>query len=152
MKGRYSIEVKNNKATYNLQIEKQVTIIKGDLDTAMSLLVELIHQYSMYNKKSGVKVNTNVNITLETLESKRGYWKEQIQELENAVFFIDEKDKFIYTDEFVNAISKSDCYFVIMSRKAQIKKLFCFDNEVCLLNSSVEGNRTYYSLYQLGGI
>lgn len=142
MKGRYLIEVKNNKVTYKFQLKRQITLLKGDSATGKSLLVDLVSQYSKYGKTSGVKVIVDSNIRLDILDPVKDRWKLDIKEAEKVVYFIDEQQKFVYTKEFADCVKHSDCYFVIVSRKAQLKNLAYSINEIYALNSSVVGNRT----------
>lgn len=142
MKGRYSIEVKNNKVTYKFQLKRQITLLKGDSATGKSLLVDLVSQYSKYGKASGVKVIVDSSIRLDILDTVKDRWKLDIKEAEKVVYFIDEQQKFVYTKEFADCVKHSDCYFVIVSRKAQLKNLAYSINEIYALNSSTVGNRT----------
>lgn len=56
MKGKYHIVVQNNKLRYELDIRRNITIIRGDSATGKTKLIDLIGQAATLGEASGVEV------------------------------------------------------------------------------------------------
>ena len=56
MKGKYHIVVQNNKLRYELDIRRNITIIRGDSATGKTKLIELLEQAAAFGESSGVDV------------------------------------------------------------------------------------------------
>lgn len=57
MKGKYHIIVQNNKLRYELDIRRNITIIRGDSATGKTQLINLLEQASVLGESSGVEVH-----------------------------------------------------------------------------------------------
>ena len=57
MKGSFQIVVQNSIVQFKLQVNRNITIIRGDSATGKSTLVEMIRQYSLYGPGSGVNIS-----------------------------------------------------------------------------------------------
>lgn len=56
MKGKYHIIVQNNKLRYELDIRRNITIIRGDSATGKTQLIRLLEQAATLGESSGVEV------------------------------------------------------------------------------------------------
>lgn len=115
MKGKYHLVVGNNKITYELDIERQVTVINGDSGTGKTTLYSMFHTiyFSSSYKRLGYKCNCADKIV--TLHENAKL--EDLNGLSNKIIIADESCSLIYTLEFASFVSNSDLYFILISRK-----------------------------------
>lgn len=113
MKGKYHIEIVSNKLRYELDIRRNITIIRGDSASGKTRLVSLISDYNNYGDDSGVHIECDVEcVTVSGLK-----WKEQIEKINNSIIFIDEGNAFVRQPEFAEVANKNSNYFVLISRE-----------------------------------
>ena len=60
MKGKYRVIVKNNKLHYELEVKRNITIIKGNSATGKTTLVNMIRQFANLGVSSGIEVVSDV--------------------------------------------------------------------------------------------
>ena len=113
MKGKYHIEIVSNKLRYELDIRRNITIIRGDSASGKTRLVSLINDYNTYGSDSGVQIKCDVDcVTVFGLK-----WEEDIKRISNSIIFIDEGNTFVRKKEFAKIVDKSSNYFVIITRE-----------------------------------
>ena len=113
MKGKYKVIVRNNKLHYEFEIKRNITIIQGDSATGKTTLINMLRQAENLGESSGVDVLSNVPCRI--LEGVS--WKLILQNTAGTIFFIDEENAFINTEEFAAEVSGSDNYFVLITRE-----------------------------------
>ena len=113
MKGKYHIVVQNNKLRYELNIRRNITIIRGDSATGKSKLIHLLDQASALGESSGVEVYCER--PCRTLGGND--WNLILPNIHEQIIFLDEEHKFVKTQEFAAAVKASDNYFVIVTRE-----------------------------------
>lgn len=113
MKGKYKVIVRNNKLHYEFEIKRNITIIQGDSATGKTTLINMLRQAENLGESSGVDVLSNVPCRI--LEGVS--WKLILQNTEGTIFFIDEENAFINTEEFAAEVRGSDNYFVLITRE-----------------------------------
>lgn len=113
MKGKYKVIVRNNKLHYEFEIKRNITIIQGDSATGKTTLINMLRQAENLGESSGVDVLSNVPCRI--LEGVS--WKLILQNTAGTIFFIDEENAFINTEEFAAEIRGSDNYFVLITRE-----------------------------------
>ena len=113
MKGKYKVIVRNNKLHYEFEIKRNITIIQGDSVTGKTTLINMLRQAENLGESSGVDVLSNVPCRI--LEGVS--WKLILQNTAGAIFFIDEENAFINTEEFAAEVRGSDNYFVLITRE-----------------------------------
>lgn len=113
MKGKYKVIVRNNKLHYEFEIKRNITIIQGDSVTGKTTLINMLRQAENLGESSGVDVLSNVPCRI--LEGVS--WKLILQNTAGTIFFIDEENAFINTEEFAAEIRGSDNYFVLITRE-----------------------------------
>lgn len=113
MKGKYKVIVRNNKLHYEFEIKRNITIIQGDSSTGKTTLINMLRQAENLGESSGVDVLSNVPCRI--LEGVS--WKLILQNTVGTIFFIDEENAFINTEEFAAEVRGSDNYFVLITRE-----------------------------------
>lgn len=113
MKGKYKVIVRNNKLYYEFEIKRNITIIQGDSATGKTTLINMLRQAENLGESSGVDVLSNVPCRI--LEGVS--WKLILQNTAGTIFFIDEENAFINTEEFAAEVRGSDNYFVLITRE-----------------------------------
>lgn len=113
MKGKYKVIVRNNKLHYEFEIKRNITIIQGDSATGKTTLINMLRQAENLGESSGVDVLSNVPCRI--LEGVS--WKLILQNTVGTIFFIDEENAFINTEEFAAEVRGSDNYFVLITRE-----------------------------------
>lgn len=113
MKGSYEIIVSNAKIQYNFTIRRNITIIKGDSATGKTTLVDMIREYDESGENSGIVLICKRKCRV--LEGRD--WRVLLDTMEKTIIFIDEGNSFLSTNEFAQAVRKSDNYYVLVSRE-----------------------------------
>ena len=113
MKGKYKVIVRNNKLHYEFEIKRNITIIQGDSATGKTTLINMLRQAENLGESSVVDVLSNVPCRI--LEGVS--WKLILQNTAGTIFFIDEENAFINTEEFAAEVRGSDNYFVLITRE-----------------------------------
>lgn len=124
MNGKYLFDVAYAGVQYSFELERNLTILKGDSATGKSFLLRSFTEYvdtngeicdvkiKRYIKDSYVLVK-DVEIHVMT----RGVWRLRDSIPSNSIIFIDENNKFVKTNEFSEYVKESGNYFVIISRE-----------------------------------
>ena len=113
MKGKHRIIVQNKRLRYDFEIQRNLTIIRGDSATGKTTLVEMIREYTDNGDESSI----------ELISDKKCYvlqgatWKGQLTDIRDSIVFIDEGNSFVFSDEFSDTIQKTDNYYVIVTRE-----------------------------------
>lgn len=147
MKGKYNVIVSNNKLRYEFTIKRNITIIKGDSATGKTTLIDMLRQYSNLGDSSGINVSCDVKCRV--LEGQD--WKLLLSGITNTIFFIDEENQFIATEEFAKEVKKSDNYFVLITRENLYNLPYSVE-EIYGIHSSGKYNETkkfYQEFYRI---
>ncbi len=72
MKGKYHIVVQNNKLRYDLDVRRNITVIRGDSATGKTRLIALVEQAAALGEGSGVEVRCER--PCRTLAEMTGIW------------------------------------------------------------------------------
>lgn len=113
MKGKHRIVVKNNRLHYEFEIKRNITIIQGDSATGKTTLINMLRQAENLGESSGIDVISDVPCRI--LEGNN--WKIILENSSGNIFFIDEENSFINTEEFASMVKESDNYFVLITRE-----------------------------------
>ena len=114
MKGKYNLVVKNNKISYELSLERSITVIQGNSGSGKTYLISLLRDWKANGRDSGVTVKCDCDIEVFDGLTR---WESFILELENTIIFVDEGVRYLYTREFAERFLLSDCYLVFISRR-----------------------------------
>lgn len=113
MKGTYQVSVENNRLHYEFEIKQKITIIRGDSATGKTILVNMLRQVQKFGASSGIDLICEVPCKI--LEGEN--WKLILENAADTLFFIDNGNAFINTEEFAEAVKKSNSYFVLITRE-----------------------------------
>lgn len=113
MKGKYKIVVQNNRLHYEFEIKRNITIIQGNSATGKTTLINMLRQAENLGESSGIDVISSVPCRV--LEGNN--WKLILENSSGNIFFIDEENKFINTEDFASVVRGSDNYFVLITRE-----------------------------------
>lgn len=113
MKGKYKVSVENNRLHYEFEIKQNITIIRGDSATGKTTLVNMLRQAQKFGASSGIDLICEVPCKI--LEGEN--WKLILENATDSIFFIDNGNAFINTEEFAEAVKKSNNYFVLITRE-----------------------------------
>lgn len=113
MKGKHRIVVKNNRLHYEFEIKRNITIIQGDSATGKTTLINMLRQAENLGESSGIDVISDVPCRI--LEGNN--WKIILENSSGNIFFTDEENSFINTEEFASMVKESDNYFVLITRE-----------------------------------
>jgi hypothetical protein len=130
MKGKYELIISNNKLKYDLVLERNITVIKGDSGTGKSILYNMCYELIRQNRPIGINCNCRDRLVILNNEDT---WKEQLSKCKDNIVIINEWVEFTWTQEFKNAVKNSDNYFIIISRSASMSSLvdsfYCLETE-----------------------
>lgn len=113
MKGTYKVSVENNRLHYEFEIKQKITIIRGDSATGKTILVNMLRQAQKFGASSGIDLICEASCKI--LEGEN--WKLILENAADTIFFIDNGNTFINTEEFAAAVKKSNSYFVLITRE-----------------------------------
>lgn len=133
MTGRYILKLKDKYVSYELKLERQVTILKGDSGTGKSTFVQLCRL--AINNEGDVNCNlTNRLIIIENIPS--GYTITKLWGgASGRIFICDENNnKLFRTKEFAEFVNGSDNYFIIISRSGCLGMLTYSINDIYNIN------------------
>jgi hypothetical protein len=144
MIGKYDIEVVTRKVDYQLTVERNITILRGNSATGKSTLYRAIKQFENDGRASGIKLTCDRPCVI--LEGKN--WENYLKEIKQSIVFVDEGAKFINTEEFATAIKKSDNYYVLITRQ-DLGNLPYSIHEIYELDTNRIGNRMFCKQQQI---
>lgn len=147
MKGKYHIVVQNNKLRYELEIRRNITIVRGDSATGKTKLISLLEQAADLGDGSGVEVLCER--PCRTLGGRD--WNLVLPNLHGQILFLDEENSFVKSQEFAAAVKASDNYFVIITRE-DLPNLPYSVEEIYGIHTSGKYHdlkRTYNELYHI---
>ena len=148
MKGRHIISVTSRKAGYHLELERKISVLKGNSGTGKSSLIRLISEYLEYGKQSGVKLSVDSNASL-TVLTNTSDWDDILDLARDAILFIDEDVRYLYSEPFQRKLWSADCYAVIVSRSGRFKALPYSIFGIYELVTERRGVNTATTLYRL---
>lgn len=147
MRGKYKIVINNNRLHYEFEIKRNITIIRGDSATGKTTLINMLRQAENLGVSSGIEVVCDVPCRV--LEGIN--WKLILENSSGTIFFTDEENTFINTEEFAAAIRNSDNYYVLITRENLYTLPYSVE-EIYGIHSSGKYHNTrriYNQMYQI---
>jgi len=120
MTGRHFVRVSNKRLLYELDIDRKVTVIKGNSGTGKTALINLISGYIAEGKASGAVLSSDLEVAVLTASSR---WSLDLADSKGTIFFVDENVRYIYDKSFQQEFSNSDNYLVVISRSGMFNHL-----------------------------
>lgn len=114
MKGKQVIKISNRRLQYKLELNRNVTIVKGNSGTGKTTLFNMVAEYTRLQEKSGVQISSDKKCVALTDSD----WKHQLNGVHDSIVFIDEGAEYLNTTEFAGAVKNSNNYYVIFCREA----------------------------------
>ena len=147
MKGKHRVIVSTKRLRYDFELRRNLTIIKGDSATGKTTLVEMIRDY--INDPSGSPVELSCDKSCYVIDGT--LWQEQLSGITDSIVFIDEGNRFIKTTEFADAISRTDNYYVIITREGLPALPYSVEEIYGIRTSGRYGSlkQSYHELYWL---
>lgn len=112
MKGRHKIVIQNNRVRFEIEVKRNITIIRGDSATGKTTLYEMVEQYDRLGLSSGINLSCDKTCTVVTSRN----WQNELNNIKDSIIFFDEESLFIKTEEFAKAVKNSDNYYVLITR------------------------------------
>lgn len=150
MRGKYSIEIYNNKLHYQFEVKRNITIIQGNSATGKTTLINMIADYSRLGNSSGIVLNCDRKCYV--LPNER--WQDFIINTKDSIIFVEENMPFIKTEEFAKCLHHSDNYYVIVYRDS-LPQLAYSINEIYEIREDRESqkyikpNLVYQSIFNI---
>ncbi len=113
MTGAYEIIVKNKRLTTRLEIDRNISVIRGDSATGKTTLIQMIRDYYLNGNSSGVEIICAKKCVVILNERN---WQEELSQIDDSIVFFDEDSKYIITKEFASAIKHTNNYYVLITR------------------------------------
>lgn len=100
MKGKYKIVIRNRRLVFTIEVERNITVIRGDSATGKTTLVNILHNYEDLGEKSGVTLTCAKQCHVLRGED----WEDRLAKWRDSIVFVDEGSKYITSEAFASAI------------------------------------------------
>lgn len=148
MKGRFSLEIESRKVIYQLNMERKVTVIKGNSATGKSSMIRLLADYIELGKDSGVHIRKSSDYEIKVFENRTD-WSRDLEHVHNSIIFADEDVRYLYDKNFQTVFQTADCYIVIISRSGMFQQLPYAINSIYELRTQKNGKFSVVRMYQI---
>ena len=150
MKGSYRIVAQNSKIRYDFEINRNITVIKGDSATGKTTLVELIREYYEDGEESGINLSCEKECAV--LDGRD--WENALKNIKDTILFIDEGNRFVHSKDFARAIQKTDNYYVIVTREGLVNLPYSVEEIYGIRESGkyASTKQIYNEFYRLYGV
>lgn len=145
MKGKHKIEVRSKRIVFTIELERNITILRGDSATGKTTLVEMLSAYENYGRKSGVTIVCDK--TCRVLSG--ALWEAQLKDIQDTIVFVDEGSTFVSSLDFARAIQKTDNYYVPVTREDLSTLPYGVNAILELKKTTSRFKRTYNKAYPI---
>lgn len=145
MKGKHKIEVRSKRIVFTIELERNITILRGDSATGKTTLVEMLSAYENYGRKSGVTIVCDK--TCRVLSG--ALWEAQLKDIQDTIMFVDEGSTFVSSLDFARAIQKTDNYYVLVTREDLSTLPYGVNAILELKKTTSRFKRTYNKAYPI---
>lgn len=143
MKGTYTIRIRSNRIVFTLDIQRNITIIRGDSATGKTTFIEMLQAYERLGKQSGVTVQSEKECHVLTDYD----WEDRFPRISNSIVFVDEGNRFVSSPAFARAIMGSDNYYVLITRENLYQLPYSVDAVLKLKTTTSRFRTTYVRSY-----
>lgn len=146
MKGKYNLIVYNAKIRYELELKRNITVIKGASGTGKTTLYNMLAD----SKKRNVGVHCNMADKIVILydDMTEDDVKRKVKECSNKIFVADEGVHYIYEPWFGDSLNNTDNYYIFISRSTRFYRMTYSIESIYYLGSEKKGNITVTKSYQ----
>lgn len=113
MIGSFHISIKNKSNKYEIDVNRNITIIRGESGTGKTGLFNMIRDYNNQGKMSGISVSCDIPVIAYVDRNLDIFLK---QTKRSIVVIDEENNTFIKEDSFIKKIKKTDNYYIIIAR------------------------------------
>ena len=145
MNGKHKIEVRSKRIVFTIELERNITILRGDSATGKTTLVEMLSAYENYGRKSGITIVCDK--TCRVLSG--ALWEAQLKDIQDAIVFVDEGSTFVSSLDFARAIQKTDNYYVLVTREDLSTLPYSVNAILELKKTTSRFKRTYNKAYPI---
>ncbi len=143
MKGTYTIRIRSNRIVFTLNIQRNITIIRGDSATGKTTFIEMLQAYERLGKQSGVILQSEKECHVLTDYD----WEDRLPRINNSIVFVDEGNRFVSSPAFARAIMGSDNYYVLITRENLYQLPYSVDAVLKLKTTTSRFRTTYVRSY-----
>ena len=112
MRGPIKVDVRDRRVRYELDLERSITVVRGDSGTGKTTLFELIRDAES-DPDSGITISCDHPcVALSNYD-----WQARLSKTKDSVVFVDEGLKGIGGNEFASLAKKTGNFFVIFNRE-----------------------------------
>ena len=124
MKGKHSIVVRNRRVQFALELERNITVIRGDSATGKTTMLGMLRDYEELEAQSGVAVQCDK--PCRTLTSRD--WESQLSRMKDSIVFVDEGNAFVSSRAFAQAICGSRARCKILCKRFSTKSRMALES------------------------
>lgn len=149
MRGSFYFKIHNKRLSYNIVLQRSITIIKGDSGTGKTVMLNMISDYIDQGRNSGVHISTNAS-SFRVLKNSTE-WVSDLKSHENTIYFADEDVSYIITKAFADLLFKTGSYLVFISRSGRTGYLSYSISDIyyfkCKKANDKYANSLYHTVY-----
>lgn len=113
MKGFQKVHIENSKAVYDLELHRNITVVRGKSGSGKTTLYSMVEDYTRRGDQSGIRISSSRPCKAILSQD----WENALQGINNSIIFIDEGAEFICSKAFGKALQHSSNYFVLFTRE-----------------------------------
>ncbi len=147
MRGKHSVIVYNRRVHFTLELERNITVIRGDSATGKTTMLGMLRDYEEQGAQSGVTVRCDKPCRILTSRD----WENQLAHIEESIVFIDEGNAFVSSHAFAQAICDSSNYYVIVTRESLYQLPYSVEAVLTLKTTTRSRKCTYNKAYPYYG-
>ena len=149
MKGNIRVVVSTKKLRYELNLRRNITILQGDSASGKTTLIQIISDYQSGRTGPGTEIVCDRKCIVLAGDAESAIMR--LKTLTEAVVFVDEQERFLYSKAFSEAVLASGCYFVFVTRDGLNMLPYSVNEIYYLKNSGYYQNtrQVYNSMYQV---
>ena len=144
MKGKHIVTVRNRRVQFTLELERNITVIRGDSATGKTTLVGMLRDYEAQGEQSGVSLTCDRRCGVLTDRD----WEQRLPLFQDSILFVDEGNAFVSSEGFAKAIRGSSNYYVLITRENLHQLPYSVDAILELRVTTSHMRRTYSKTYQ----
>lgn len=148
MKGKHSIVVRNRRVQFALELERNITVIRGDSATGKTTMLGMLRDYEEQGVRSGVTVQCDKQCHILTSRD----WEDQLSRMKDNIVFVDEGNAFVSSHAFAQAVCGSSNYYVLITRENLYQLPYSVEAVLELRITTRRKNRTYNKAYPYYGV
>lgn len=140
MIGSYIFNIRNKKVNFELNIDRQFTIIRGNSSTGKSYFTDIVYDY--YNRvENGLSPQSKVYTTFTKVVVVKSM--KDLKDVKGALVIADEQYATFKSDSFSNIVKKSDNYYLLICRDDlpnipySVKSIYRFESNLVRENGKV---------------